>query len=111
MKLVPPRPGWLEKDTHRGVLAAYLNALADLAGPKRALPTLRDGARLETFLAALQHAVSQHRGVRRACCMSLCPPRSVLEGECLNLIDAFASAAVCDQQTYLTSDRGICTLF
>ncbi len=77
MKLDPPRAGWLEKDARRGVLAAYLNALADLAGPKRALPTLRDGVRLGTYSAAIRHAVSQRPGVHRACFISARPPRPV----------------------------------
>ena len=65
MKLKPPRAGWLEKDARRGVLAAYLDALADLAGPKRALPMLRDRARLDAYSAAIRDAVSLRPGVHR----------------------------------------------
>ena len=71
MKLKPPRAGWLGKDPRRGVLAAYLTALADLAGPKRALPVLRDGARLETYSNAIRHAVSQRPGGAHALAVHL----------------------------------------
>ena len=65
MKLKPLRAGWLEKDRRRGVLAAYLNALSDLAGPKRVLPMLRDELRLETYSAPVRNIVRQRPGVQR----------------------------------------------
>ena len=64
MKLKPPRAGWLEKDHRRGVLASYLNALADLAGPKRALPVLRDAARIDSYSAAARHIMKQRPGAQ-----------------------------------------------
>ena len=66
MKLKPPRAGWMEKDHRRGMLAAYLNALADLAGPKRALPMLRDVARIDAYSAAIRCAVRQRPGAQRS---------------------------------------------
>jgi len=93
IKLTPPRPGWREKDARRGVLAAYLNALADLAGPKRALPALRDGARLRTYSAAIRHAVSRRPGVHNLLFVCM-PAASSPEDLCMGASDACASAAM-----------------
>ena len=62
MKLKPPKAGWMEKDSRRGMLAAYLNALADLAGPKRALPMLRDAPRLDAYSTAIRKILAKREG-------------------------------------------------
>jgi hypothetical protein len=62
MKLKPPRAGWLDKDSRRGMLAAYLNALGDLAGPKRAMPTLRDVPRLVAYSDAMRRILAERPG-------------------------------------------------
>ena len=44
------------------MLAAYVNALGDLAGPKRALPMLQDTARLNAYAAGIKHALKLRPG-------------------------------------------------
>ena len=62
MKLKPLPESWLAKDPRRAMLAAYVNALGDLAGPKRALPMLQDTARLNAYAAGIRHALLQRPG-------------------------------------------------
>lgn len=62
MKLKPLAENWLAKDPKRAMLAAYVNALGDLAGPKRVLPMLRDVARLDAYSAGIRHALLQRPG-------------------------------------------------
>ena len=62
MKLKSLPETWLAKDSRRAMLAAYVNALGDLAGPKRALPMLGDTARLDAYVAGIRHALSQRPG-------------------------------------------------
>ena len=64
MKLKPLQAGWMEKDSRRGMLAAYLNALADLAGSKRTLPVLRDASRLDAYAAAMRRVLAVRPGER-----------------------------------------------
>ena len=52
----------MEKDSRRRMLAAYLNALADLAGPKCAMPTLRDAPRLDAYSDAMRRVLLERPG-------------------------------------------------
>lgn len=47
----------------RAMLANYLNAIADLDGPKRSLPLLDDSARLEAYRRGLQNALKEQPGL------------------------------------------------
>ena len=62
MKLKPLPSDWLAKDPKRAMLKAYVNALGDLAGPKRSLPMLQDKARLDAYAAGIRNALLQRPG-------------------------------------------------
>ena len=62
MKLKPLHSNWMAKEPKRAMLAAYVNALGDLAGPKRALPMLQDTARLDTYAAGIRLALKLRPG-------------------------------------------------
>lgn len=62
MKLEHQPPKSLEAGARRATLAAYINALADLAAPKKALPILSDSTRLDAFDAGIKGALQQKPG-------------------------------------------------
>eukprot|EP00884_Botryococcus_braunii_P000959 jgi/Botrbrau1/10864/Bobra.0025s0041.1 len=61
-KLEPLTKGLVFEDPKAHSLANYVNALADLAGPKNALPLLRDEAALSAFDSSIRDAVNAHPG-------------------------------------------------
>ena len=71
MKLKPLPGGWLSREPKRAMLAAYVNALADLAGPKRALAGLRDEPRLAAYAAGIRAALAQRPGQHINAALSL----------------------------------------
>ncbi len=62
MRLRPLQKAMVLKDPRKRMLADYLNALADLAHPKAALPILHDEARVLSYEHAIQEAVRRHEG-------------------------------------------------
>lgn len=72
MRLRPADRVKLFKDPRRRMLADYVNALADLAHPKAALPILQDEPRILSYEHALREAVARHKGkhlsVAAFCC-------------------------------------------
>jgi hypothetical protein len=64
MKLHHQPPKGPEVAARRATLAAYVNALADLAAPKKALAILADTARLDAFGAGIRGALQGKPGDR-----------------------------------------------
>ncbi|KAK9863045.1 hypothetical protein WJX84_000363 [Apatococcus fuscideae] len=64
MRLRPVDRSRIFRDPRRRMLADYINALADLAHPKAALPILQDDARILSYERAVQEAVARHQGGR-----------------------------------------------
>ena len=80
MKLARQPPRTPQAAGRRAALAAYVTALADLAAPKRALPILADGPRLDAYDAGIRAAVQRRPGEACAppttvcCVMEKSPP-------------------------------------
>ena len=66
MKLQHQPPRGPEVAARRTTVAAYVNALADLAAPKKALPILRDATRLHAFEAGIHSALQCKAGDRNS---------------------------------------------
>lgn len=64
MKLQHQPPKAPEVAARRATLATYINALADLAAPKKAMAVLSDAARLEAFDAGIRTALQCKPGTQ-----------------------------------------------
>ena len=62
MKLHHQPPKRPEAAARRATLAAYINALADLAAPKKALTILSDAPRMDAFEAGIRSALQEKPG-------------------------------------------------
>ncbi len=62
MKLAPLNRAKFEADPSKRMLMNFINALADLAQPKKALSILEDSVRLRAYDDAVQRAVSRVEG-------------------------------------------------